>query len=100
MARASRRRLANQAVFSLASFPVAFWKIIRVARRHETFRFWYTNSRKSFNFYRLIKLSMSVSPMVKQVQILHQRKYFLFEVILSTRMSIFDDQQVLLESQI
>ena len=59
----------------------------------------YTNKRNSFNFYQLIKLSMSDSAMVKQIQILHQRRYFLFEVILSTRMSIFDDQQVLLESQ-
>ena len=44
----------------------------------------YTSRRNIFNFYQLSKLSMSSSSMVKQVQILHQRNIFLFEVILGT----------------
>ena len=45
---------------------------------------WYTSRRYNFNFYQLLKWSMSSSSMIKQVKILHQRRNFLFEVILST----------------
>ena len=44
----------------------------------------YTSRRNSVNFYQLLTLSMPSSSMVKQVQILHQRRNFLFEVILGT----------------